>query len=239
MSASSIQVAAFGLDKALTATFTEPIRVAVGQGLCHRCQCQLIKRLHGSVVKRRNRKRPVLAVLLRDVNPSQRFGLRATLAQALRRPPCGSGALPQDTVNAGSLAPVVRGHAFDRQELGVERAGEPVWPGANLVPPTRLDRLCDTYLYPSDFPAGQGPVDPVPWRRIIVGCTSRSRLCLPILEGSPHSLATEHLSDVGTRGSIPTPGSTTLRYGGNTSCVEVQASDGTLVILDCGTGARG
>jgi hypothetical protein len=160
------------------ATFTEPIRVAVGQGLCHRCQCQLIKRLHGSVVKRRNRKRPVLAVLLRDVNPSQRFGLRATLAQALRRPPCGSGALPQDTVNAGSLAPVVRGHAFDRQELGVERAGEPVWPGANLVPPTRLDRLCDTYLYPSDFPAGQGPVDPVPWRRIIVGCTSRSRLLL-------------------------------------------------------------
>lgn len=43
----------------------------------------------------------------------------------------------------------------------------------------------------------------------------------------------------GTRGSIPTPGSSTLRYGGNTSCVEVQASDGTLVILDCGTGARG
>jgi len=42
----------------------------------------------------------------------------------------------------------------------------------------------------------------------------------------------------GTRGSIPTPGSSTLRYGGNTSCVEVQASDGTLVILDCGTGAR-
>ena len=43
----------------------------------------------------------------------------------------------------------------------------------------------------------------------------------------------------GTRGSIPTPGPTTLRYGGNTACVEVRAADGTLVVLDCGTGAYG
>jgi len=42
----------------------------------------------------------------------------------------------------------------------------------------------------------------------------------------------------GTRGSIPKPGPTTLRYGGNTSCVEVRAADGTLVVLDCGTGAH-
>jgi CheY-like chemotaxis protein/phosphoribosyl 1,2-cyclic phosphodiesterase len=41
----------------------------------------------------------------------------------------------------------------------------------------------------------------------------------------------------GTRGSIPKPGPTTLRTGGNTSCVEVRAHDGTLVVLDCGTGA--
>ena len=41
----------------------------------------------------------------------------------------------------------------------------------------------------------------------------------------------------GTRGSLPQPGHGTLRYGGNTSCVEVRADDGTLVILDCGTGA--
>ncbi len=41
----------------------------------------------------------------------------------------------------------------------------------------------------------------------------------------------------GTRGSVPTPGTTTVRYGGNTSCVEVRANDGTLVVLDCGTGA--
>ena len=42
----------------------------------------------------------------------------------------------------------------------------------------------------------------------------------------------------GTRGSIAAPGPTTARYGGNTSCVEVRAADGTVIILDCGTGAR-
>jgi diguanylate cyclase (GGDEF)-like protein len=42
----------------------------------------------------------------------------------------------------------------------------------------------------------------------------------------------------GTRGSIATPGPHTAKYGGNTSCVEVRASDGTVIILDCGTGAR-
>jgi ribonuclease BN (tRNA processing enzyme)/CheY-like chemotaxis protein len=41
----------------------------------------------------------------------------------------------------------------------------------------------------------------------------------------------------GTRGSIPTPSPHTLRYGGNTSCIEVRSSAGTLVILDMGTGA--
>src|SRR5713226_7505898 len=42
----------------------------------------------------------------------------------------------------------------------------------------------------------------------------------------------------GTRGSIPKPGPRTVRYGGNTSCVEVRSSNGTLVVLDCGTGAH-
>jgi CheY-like chemotaxis protein/phosphoribosyl 1,2-cyclic phosphodiesterase len=37
---------------------------------------------------------------------------------------------------------------------------------------------------------------------------------------------------------MPKPGPTTLRYGGNTSCVEVRADDGTLIVLDCGTGAH-
>lgn len=41
----------------------------------------------------------------------------------------------------------------------------------------------------------------------------------------------------GTRGSIPTPGSKTRRYGGNTSCVAIDV-DGSLFILDAGTGLR-
>jgi phosphoribosyl 1,2-cyclic phosphodiesterase/CheY-like chemotaxis protein len=42
----------------------------------------------------------------------------------------------------------------------------------------------------------------------------------------------------GTRGSLPKPGSATVRYGGNTSCVQVETEAGTLVVLDCGTGAH-
>lgn len=42
----------------------------------------------------------------------------------------------------------------------------------------------------------------------------------------------------GTRGSIPTPGQRTVRYGGNTSCVEVRDDGGALLVLDAGTGLR-
>ena len=42
----------------------------------------------------------------------------------------------------------------------------------------------------------------------------------------------------GTRGSIPSPGASTVRYGGNTPCVELRTSDGWLIILDAGTGIR-
>jgi phosphoribosyl 1,2-cyclic phosphodiesterase len=42
----------------------------------------------------------------------------------------------------------------------------------------------------------------------------------------------------GTRGSIPSPGAQTVRYGGNTPCVEVRTDDGWLIILDAGTGIR-
>ena len=40
----------------------------------------------------------------------------------------------------------------------------------------------------------------------------------------------------GVRGSIPVPGPQTLRYGGNTTCIEVRTSDNQLIILDAGTG---
>ena len=42
----------------------------------------------------------------------------------------------------------------------------------------------------------------------------------------------------GCRGSVPTPGADTVTYGGNTSCIEVFADDGTTFVLDAGTGIR-
>lgn len=40
----------------------------------------------------------------------------------------------------------------------------------------------------------------------------------------------------GTRGSVPTPGPDKARYGGNTACVSVRGNNGTLLVLDAGTG---
>jgi len=40
----------------------------------------------------------------------------------------------------------------------------------------------------------------------------------------------------GCRGSLATPGRQTLRYGGNTTCVEVRTQDGRVIILDAGSG---
>lgn len=42
----------------------------------------------------------------------------------------------------------------------------------------------------------------------------------------------------GCRGSLASPGPETVRYGGNTSCVEVRVGDDELLVLDAGTGAR-
>jgi phosphoribosyl 1,2-cyclic phosphodiesterase len=42
----------------------------------------------------------------------------------------------------------------------------------------------------------------------------------------------------GARGSVPSPGPETTRYGGNTSCVQITLSDGTMFVLDAGTGIR-
>lgn len=40
----------------------------------------------------------------------------------------------------------------------------------------------------------------------------------------------------GVRGSIPSPGPNTMRYGGNTTCIEVRSDDNDLIVLDGGTG---
>ncbi len=52
------------------------------------------------------------------------------------------------------------------------------------------------------------------------------------------NLAAMQIQLCGTRGSLATPGPDTARYGGNTSCVSVIGREGTLLILDAGTGIR-
>ncbi len=42
----------------------------------------------------------------------------------------------------------------------------------------------------------------------------------------------------GTRGSLATPGPECVYYGGNTSCVQVTGADGSVLVLDAGTGIR-
>lgn len=43
----------------------------------------------------------------------------------------------------------------------------------------------------------------------------------------------------GARGSTPTPERRNSRHGGNTTCIEIRLANGTLIILDCGSGIRG
>ncbi len=42
----------------------------------------------------------------------------------------------------------------------------------------------------------------------------------------------------GVRGTIPTPGPETVRFGGNTACIDILTSDQSYVIIDAGTGIR-
>jgi phosphoribosyl 1,2-cyclic phosphodiesterase len=47
-----------------------------------------------------------------------------------------------------------------------------------------------------------------------------------------------HIKFWGVRGSVPSPGPTTIRYGGNTSCVSIDQGGGKILVLDAGTGIR-
>jgi len=42
----------------------------------------------------------------------------------------------------------------------------------------------------------------------------------------------------GARGSVPTPGAEYVRYGGDTTCMSLDTADGSLIVLDAGTGLR-
>src|SRR5215468_7078618 len=60
---------------------------------------------------------------------------------------------------------------------------------------------------------------------------------LPPMPSVPASSSSPQIKFWGTRGSIAVPGPETLRYGGNTTCVELRA-DGELIVLDAGSGIR-
>src|SRR4029079_17358460 len=71
--------------------------------------------------------------------------------------------------------------------------------------------------------------------------TPQARSCATSPRSSPSwrpRAADIRLRSWGTRGSIAAAGPETLRFGGNTACVDAVTDDGTLLIFDCGTGAR-
>lgn len=82
------------------------------------------------------------------------------------------------------------------------------------------------------------PLDPIGLRDLLRGLaegTAGTQLKRPKTM-LPDEMPTR-LKFWGVRGSIPSPGRETVRYGGNTSCVEVRA-EGELIILDAGSGIR-
>jgi phosphoribosyl 1,2-cyclic phosphodiesterase len=60
---------------------------------------------------------------------------------------------------------------------------------------------------------------------------------LPAMPTVPASSSSPRIKFWGTRGSIAVPSPETLRYGGNTTCLELRA-DGEIVVLDAGSGIR-
>src|SRR2546429_1241126 len=67
-------------------------------------------------------------------------------------------------------------------------------------------------------------------------CVAQSAFCHP-MPSVPASSPPARIKFWGTRGSIAVPGPETLRYGGNTTCVELRA-DGEIIVLDAGSGIR-
>src|SRR4029077_15250048 len=100
--------------------------------------------------------------------------------------------------------------------------------------PSRARRVRDP-LQRRGQPRGRGLCLPDPHRARLARRDRR------LLAGAPQRKWGRTLMNVklwGTRGSIPSPGPETIRYGGNTSCVGVTLSDGSLLALDAGTGIR-
>jgi phosphoribosyl 1,2-cyclic phosphodiesterase/ActR/RegA family two-component response regulator len=112
---------------------------------------------------------------------------------------------------------VMSGHNFQSDRKSAEEAG------ANdfLAKPVDFKTLNETL----EMTASRPPSEPV--------------TAGPAAEPSAKPIAdqTTRVKFWGVRGSIPTPGQSTVFFGGNTSCVEVRA-DGEIIILDAGSGIR-
>jgi len=93
-----------------------------------------------------------------------------------------------------------------------------------------LDAGADEYL-----------IKPITWE-ILSSSIERILTDLPRKPLNDHAPVEFHAPSTrvklwGVRGSIPVPGPSTVRYGGNTSCVEIRA-DGEIIVLDAGSGIR-
>src|SRR5947199_10008567 len=64
------------------------------------------------------------------------------------------------------------------------------------------------------------------------------RACTEVFRSAQMTVPIAKLSFWGVRGSTPTVDPATWRYGGNTTCLQLIAPDGTQFILDFGTGLR-
>ncbi len=112
---------------------------------------------------------------------------------------------------------VISGRDFPADRKSAEEAGVTEF----LLKPIEFEVLIDTLQKPAPArPVGPLPAEPV-----------------SVPSARPVDDQTTRVKFWGVRGSIPTPGQSTVFFGGNTACVEVRA-DGEVIILDAGSGIR-
>ena len=117
---------------------------------------------------------------------------------------------------------VMSGSDYEADRQGAKEAGA----DAYLLKPIDFADLREVVRHPAIARVGEaGPVAEAPVEAAVE----------PLAVG-PGELGTK-VKFWGVRGSIPTPGPSTVFFGGNTACVELRV-DGELIILDAGSGIR-
>jgi len=145
--------------------------------------------------------------------------------------PCGNGfrvcaAIREQPGLKDTFLIAMSGNMFDDTRKTALEAGADEFMLKPLQPRPLLDLLERVSAQ-----RGTTPVDGTP--RVVVTPQSPAAPPTP----TPAAQVGNFIRFWGVRGSIPTPGPATVRYGGNTACVELRA-DGELIILDAGTGIR-